>query len=202
MSSAHDAHRTLAVRLSKCGAMRGHHVHRHPHMVPVRLTNSEPEIDPRLLRRERQPDEGLSNRALGEAVRVSTLHRNAPNPRDTALPTAQLCRLYDPNCAVQHNAAGEVPPAVPPSPILCFKHRRKVAKGNTVKFKPRTLQLLPTPERPSYARATLEVPKGLNGRLSVRYEERIIAAQDALPSPQFLRNGHEPYTVPRLHPWA
>ena len=35
--------------------------------------------------------------------------------------------------------------------ILCFKHRRKVAKDNTVRFQLHTLQLLPGPERPSYA---------------------------------------------------
>ena len=33
--------------------------------------------------------------------------------------------------------------------ILCFKHRRKVAKDNTVRFQLHTLQLLPGPERPS-----------------------------------------------------
>ena len=37
--------------------------------------------------------------------------------------------------------------------VLCFKHRRKVAKDNTVKFQLHTLQLLPEPERPSYAGA-------------------------------------------------
>ena len=41
--------------------------------------------------------------------------------------------------------------------ILCFKHRRKVARDNTVKYNWRTLQLLPGKERPSYAGAQLEV---------------------------------------------
>ena len=84
--------------------------------------------------------------------------------------------------------------------VLCFKHRRKVARDNTVKFQSCTLQLLPTPERPSYAGATVEVLEGLDGRLSVRHEGRIIAAQDASPSPENLRNGHEPYTVPPVAP--
>ena len=84
--------------------------------------------------------------------------------------------------------------------VLCFKHRRKVARDNTVKFQSRTLQLLPTPERPSYAGATVEVLEGLDGRLSVRHEGRIIAAQDASPSPENLRNGHEPYTVAPVAP--
>ena len=56
--------------------------------------------------------------------------------------------------------------------ILCFKHRRRVARHNTVRFQLDTLQLLPGPERPSYAGAAVEVLKGLDGRLSVRHEGR------------------------------
>ena len=37
------------------------------------------------------------------------------------------------------------------SEILCFKHTRKVARDNTVKYHWRVLQLLPDRERPSYA---------------------------------------------------
>ena len=72
---------------------------------------------------------------------------------------------------------------------LCFKHRRKVAKDNTVRFQLHTLQLLPGRERPSYAGAAVEVLEGLDGRLSVRHEGRIIATQEAPPSSVFLRNG-------------
>ena len=71
--------------------------------------------------------------------------------------------------------------------ILCFKHRRRVAKDNTVRFQLHTLQLLPGLERPSYAGATVEVLEGLDGRLSVRHEGRILAAQEAPPSPVLLR---------------
>ena len=74
--------------------------------------------------------------------------------------------------------------------ILCFKHRRKVARDNTVRFQLHTLQLLPGPERPSYAGAAVEVLEGLDGRLTVRHEGHIIAAQEAPPSPVLLRNGH------------
>ena len=52
--------------------------------------------------------------------------------------------------------------------ILCFKHRRKVARDNTVRFQLHTLQLLPGRERPSYAGAAVEVLERLDGRLSVR----------------------------------
>ena len=74
--------------------------------------------------------------------------------------------------------------------ILCFKHKRRVARDNTVRFQLHTLQVLPGPERPSYAGAAVEVLKGLDGRLSVRHEGRILAAQEAPSSPVFLRNGH------------
>ena len=72
---------------------------------------------------------------------------------------------------------------------LCFKHRRKVARDNTVRFQLHTLQLLPQPERPSYAGAAVEVLESLDGRLSVRHEGRIVPAHEAPPSPVFLRNG-------------
>ena len=74
--------------------------------------------------------------------------------------------------------------------ILCSKHRRKVAKDNTVRFQLHTLQLLPGRERPSYAGVAVEVLERLDGGLSVRHEGRIIASQEAPPSPVFLRNGH------------
>ena len=80
--------------------------------------------------------------------------------------------------------------------VLCFKHRRKVARDNTVRFQLCTLQLLPAPERPSYAGATVEVLEGLDGQLRVCHEGRIVAAQEAPPGPVSLRNGHGPYTVP------
>ena len=41
--------------------------------------------------------------------------------------------------------------------ILCFKHTRKVARDNTVKYNSRTLQLLPSAKRLSYAGVQVEV---------------------------------------------
>ena len=81
-------------------------------------------------------------------------------------------------------------PALCLEQILCFKHRRTVARDNTVRFQLHTLQLLPGTERPSYAGAAVEVLEGLDGRLTVRHEGRIVAAREAPPSPVFLRNGH------------
>ena len=58
-----------------------------------------------------------------------------------------------------------------------------------MKFQLHTLELLPEPERPSYAGAVVEVLGGLDGQFRVRHEGRIINAQGAPPSPVFLRNG-------------
>ena len=73
--------------------------------------------------------------------------------------------------------------------ILCFKHRRRVARDNTVKFHRHTLQILPGRQSPSYAGAVVVVLEGLDGRLSLQHEGRIIASQDAPPSPGALRSG-------------
>ena len=52
--------------------------------------------------------------------------------------------------------------------ILCFKHRRRVARDNAVKYYRHTLQLLPTQQRRSYAGAVVVVLEGLDGRLSLQ----------------------------------
>ena len=112
----------------------------------------------------------------------------------------------------RYNQRFRVPPQCPESAyrplgpeqsleqVLCFKHRRKVAKDNTVKFQLHTLQLLPEPERPSYAGAVVEVLEGLDGRLRLRHEGRIINAQEAPPSPVFLRNSHGGSPAPPASP--
>ena len=76
--------------------------------------------------------------------------------------------------------------------ILCFKHRRRVARDNTVKYYRHTLQLLPSQQRHSYAGAAVVVLKGLDGRLSLQHEGRIVASQVAPPSPGVLPGGGEP----------
>ena len=59
-------------------------------------------------------------------------------------------------------------PAVNLAGILCFKHSRKVAKDNTVKYNRRTLQLLPGEDRPSYAGAKVEVLELPSGSIRTR----------------------------------
>ena len=71
--------------------------------------------------------------------------------------------------------------------VLCFKHTRQVARDNTVKFQWRTLQLLPSEERPSYAGAKVEVLEQSGGELMVRYDGEVIPHQEAPPRPGALR---------------
>ena len=75
--------------------------------------------------------------------------------------------------------------------VLCFKHRRRVARDNTVKYYRHTLQLLPSQQRRSYAGAVVVVLEGLDGRLSLQHEGRIIASQEAPPSPASLRSRNQ-----------
>ena len=71
--------------------------------------------------------------------------------------------------------------------ILCFKYRRRVARDNTVRYRWRTLQLLPDTDRPSYAGAAVNVLEGLDGHLAVQHEDRIVPSQEAPPRPSVLR---------------
>ena len=79
--------------------------------------------------------------------------------------------------------------------VLCFRHSRRVARDNTVKYRWRTLQLLPGTERRSYAGAAVDV---LEGQLAVRYQGEIIASQEAPPRPGILRsfNGSSSHGTP------
>jgi transposase len=86
--------------------------------------------------------------------------------------------------------------------ILCFKHRRKVARDNTVKYDWHTLQLLPGTEHPSYAGVRVEVQERLDGHLVVCYQGRVIPTREAPPRPGLLRSGdripqHEPAPIPQ-----
>ena len=75
----------------------------------------------------------------------------------------------------------------PVSPDLClsetlgFKHTRKVARDNTVKYHWRILQLLPDEEHPSYAGLRVAVLERPTGELIVQYEGRTVATQEPPP---------------------
>lgn len=67
------------------------------------------------------------------------------------------------------------------SEILCFKDTHKAARGNTVEYNWRVLQLLPDQDRASYAGLRVEVLERPDGQLIVRYEGRRVAAQGPPP---------------------
>lgn len=96
------------------------------------------------------------------------------------------------------NARFGVPPAQPGSAyrpalgldlagVLCFKHQRTVAKDNTIRLGPDTLQLLPGPDRASYTRARVEVQERLDGSLAVCFQGILIASRPAPPHAVTLR---------------
>ena len=79
-------------------------------------------------------------------------------------------------------------PAMCLDTVLCLKYRRRVGRDNTVKYRWRTLQLLPDRGRPNYAGSAVDVLERLDGRLAVQYEGRIVASQEAPPRPSILRS--------------
>lgn len=71
--------------------------------------------------------------------------------------------------------------------VLAFRLSRTVARDNTVKYRLRTLQLLPGPERTSYAGTRVEVVERPSGDLSVRHHGVTITSREAPPQAGVLR---------------
>ncbi len=71
--------------------------------------------------------------------------------------------------------------------ILCYKERRKVAKDNTVRYHGQNLQIFPTPDRCSYARAHVEVQERLDGSLMIYYRGKTLTPKEAPPLASELR---------------
>ena len=78
-------------------------------------------------------------------------------------------------------------PALDLGAVLAFRHTRTVARDNTVKYHWRTLQLLPSPQQPSYAGARVEVLERPHGDLAVRHQGETIASRLAPPRAGVLR---------------
>ena len=78
-------------------------------------------------------------------------------------------------------------PALDLASILAFRHPRTVARDNTVKYRWRTLQLLPGPERTSYAGTRVEVVERPDGELSVLHQGETIPSHEAPPRAGVLR---------------
>jgi transposase len=72
-----------------------------------------------------------------------------------------------------------LPPDFEPDRVFCFKYERVVQPDNTVHFAGRQLQLRPTPERASWARARVEVHERLDGSLALAYRGTFILTTPA-----------------------
>ena len=68
-------------------------------------------------------------------------------------------------------------PALDLGAVLAFRHVRTVARDNTVKYHWRTLQLLPSAWRPSYAGAPVEVLERPGGELAVCHQGETIPSR-------------------------
>ena len=78
-------------------------------------------------------------------------------------------------------------PELPLASILSFRHARTVARDNTVKYRWRTLQLLPGSGRTSFAGTRVEVVERPDGELSVQHQGETVASREAPPRAGVLR---------------
>jgi len=105
--------------------------------------------------------------------------------------TLEEANRFLPGFLARHNARFAVPPREPGSAyrsaqdldletFFCFKYERVVGADNVVRFNGQRLQILPSPERLSYARCTVEVHEQLDGTIKVYYQGRYL---DTRPAP-------------------
>lgn len=74
--------------------------------------------------------------------------------------------------------------------LFCFKYPRIVAADNTISFAKQRLQLLPDPQRRSYAKARVQVHEHFDGHLSVHCAGRCVATTQApLEAPKMRARG-------------
>jgi transposase len=93
-----------------------------------------------------------------------------------------------------------------PDEYFCYKYPRTVGSDNVVRFVNHRLQILPNPERASYARCRVQVYAGLDGNLAVYYGNRCL---DICPAPlESTRLRVSKQSTPRIyskvaasHPW-
>jgi transposase len=94
--------------------------------------------------------------------------------------------------AVPDSAYRPLPPDFAPERVFCFKYARRVAADNTIQWQGARLQLLPGPDRLSYARAQVAVHEHLDGALTVWYHDRRLATRPAPAEAPLLRARSEP----------
>ena len=79
-----------------------------------------------------------------------------------------------------------------PDEYFCYKYPRTVGSDNVVRFVNQRLQILPHPDRASYARCKVQVYAGLNGNLAVYFRNRRL---DTSPAPSESAQLRIPVTV-------
>jgi transposase len=88
-----------------------------------------------------------------------------------------------------------------PDEYFCYKYPRTVGSDNVVRFVNHRLQILPNPERSSYARCKVQVYAGLDGNLAVYYGNQCL---DTCPAPLESTRLRIPFPVgqsaPRIYP--
>jgi transposase len=88
-----------------------------------------------------------------------------------------------------------------PDEYFCYKYPRTVGSDNVVRFVNHRLQILPNPERASYARCRVQVYAGLDGNLAVYYGNQCL---DTCPAPLESTRLRIPFPVgqsaPRIYP--
>lgn len=78
------------------------------------------------------------------------------------------------------SAYREMPPGFKAEEFFCFKYPRVVGTDNVVRFGQQRLQVLPTPERQSYARCRVEVQVRLDAGIAIYYQGKPL---DTNPAP-------------------
>jgi len=136
-------------------------------------------------------------------------------------------RKFQKEAAQPGSAYREWPADLRPSDVFCFTYTRTVANDNTISFSGHKLQILPGPQRHSYARAKVTIRQHLDGQLTVHYQGQQIAAFDqavgvpvrvdkftpaplpdipepacpAAPPPHPTSSPRQPYKPAPNHPW-
>ncbi|HEY4845997.1 MAG TPA: ISNCY family transposase [Candidatus Dormibacteraeota bacterium] len=97
--------------------------------------------------------------------------------------------------------------------VFCFKYRRVVGNDNTVRFGDEVIDIPPSPHRPTYARARVEVREHFDGTLRVYHDGHCIGSNRRTHTlPYRLRTQHvlaelpsvtlaTPSKPPRSGPW-
>ena len=75
---------------------------------------------------------------------------------------------------------------------FCFKYRRTVANDNTVRFEGQVFDLPPSPHRPTFAHARVEVREHFDGTTSIHYQGHRLLRQRVVSSTLMrVRDNHQ-----------